>query len=522
MKETGKVRALRRMTAAVSCLILLAVTVPLGACVPEAERKAPPVYYSEFGAKGDGVTDDFEAIIKTHEYANENGKRVCADEGGKYYIGAHTKTAVIKTDVEWNGAEFIIDDSEVTTKNRGHNIFEVQSDYKSYEVELPENYSLKKGQSEVNLQFETPVMLYLVNDNKKDYIRYGNNQNSGSSRQEIILVDENGVVDEDTPILWDYTEVTRMTAYSVSDKAITISGGIFTTIVNKEPVSTGYYARGINVKRSNTTLFQLEHYLTGEPKEGSGESSAPYTGFYAVNSANNVTIRNCILTGHTVYSHQKPTGWVQQGTYDTTASRANKISWIGCTQSNSITDTAFWGVMSSNFCKNLLMEDCNLSRFDAHQGVYNATIKNTVLGRNFNIIGAGTLLVENVERLSGDNFLWLRSDYGSTWNGDMIFRNCRAKGADNYSILGAGWTDWDFGYACYLPANLTIDHFVLEGKETCYVYPSSIANLDAEKVKKSKNPYAGTQTLTVQNEETEILLAPDTGKFFAETKVVKG
>lgn len=227
------------------------------------------------------------------------------------------------------------------------------------------------------------------------------------------------------------------------------------------------------------------------------------------------------MTGHTVYGHQKPTGWVQQGTYDTTAARSNNTAWIGCTQSNSITDLAFWGVMSSNFCKNLRMEDCNLSRFDAHQGVYNATIKNTVLGRNFNIIGAGTLLVENVERLSGDNFLWLRSDYGSTWNGDIVFRNCKAKGAGNYSILGASWTDWDFGYQCYLPANITVENFVLEGEETCCVFPSSVANLDATRVNNSKNPYVVTQSLTVKNEVTEILLASDTSKLFATTKIVK-
>lgn len=511
------------LLASIVCLTACAAMIPFTACSPEnTETKAPPVYYSEFGAKGDGVTDDFEAIIKTHEYANANGKRVCADGNAKYYIGAHTKTAIIKTDVEWNGAEFIIDDSNVSTRNRNYNIFEVRSDYDSYDVEVPKGYSLQCGQENIALKFSTPVMLYLVNDNKKDYIRYGNNQNSGSSRQEIILVDEQGNVDKDTPILWDYTEVTRMQAYSIVDKAITISGGIFTTIVNQEPVSTNYYARGISVRRSNTTLLQLEHYLQGEPLEGSGSSSSPYTGFYAVSSANNVTIKDCIMTGHTVYGHQKPTGWVQQGTYDTTASKANNIVWLGCTQSNSITDTAFWGVMSSNFCKNLRMEDCNLSRFDAHQGVYNATIKNTVLGRNFNIIGAGTLLVENVERLSGDNFLWLRSDYGSTWNGDIIFKNCKAKGDSNYSILGASWTDWDFGYTCYLPTNIVVDHFTLEGKTECCVFPSGIANLDAVKVKDSKNPYVVTQTLTVKNEDTSILLANDTSKLFASTKVIKG
>lgn len=38
------------------------------------------ITYEAFGAVGDGKTDDFEAIVKTHEYANANGLSVLADE----------------------------------------------------------------------------------------------------------------------------------------------------------------------------------------------------------------------------------------------------------------------------------------------------------------------------------------------------------------------------------------------------------------------------------------------------------
>ena len=44
------------------------------------------VTYEEFGAKGDGVTDDFAALFAAHKYANENGLDVRANDDAHYYI----------------------------------------------------------------------------------------------------------------------------------------------------------------------------------------------------------------------------------------------------------------------------------------------------------------------------------------------------------------------------------------------------------------------------------------------------
>ena len=50
------------------------------------------VRYSDFGARGDGKTDDIVAIAATHAFANQHGLRVKADEGGHilhWRKGAH-------------------------------------------------------------------------------------------------------------------------------------------------------------------------------------------------------------------------------------------------------------------------------------------------------------------------------------------------------------------------------------------------------------------------------------------------
>ena len=76
------------------------------------------VTYKQFGAKGDGKTNDYDAIVAAHKYANANNLPVKADKGAKYYISHmdsnNPKGALIQTDTDWTGAEFIIDDSILT------------------------------------------------------------------------------------------------------------------------------------------------------------------------------------------------------------------------------------------------------------------------------------------------------------------------------------------------------------------------------------------------------------------------
>lgn len=514
---------IQKLTAAF-CTIAMLSALPLSACnsgvkanVDDGGKtQVETVYYYDFGAKGDGRTDDFEAIKATHEYANEHGCNVSVDEGDRYYIGAHTDTVIIKTNTDWTGAEFIIDDSEVTVDDRGWYIFEVASDEASYKVSLPNGYSLKAGQENIGLEFDSPVMLRIVNNKKKDYIRYGLNVNNGSDRQEIILVDEYGNVDESTPILWDYDTVTGMTAYSVDDDPVTVQGGTFTTIANTAATSSNYYARGIRVTRSNTVVRSVTHYITGE-----GDHGSPYTGFYVVNYANHVTIDSCVLTGHKTYINIKPTGAVSQGTYDTQAVNSNDVLWLNCTQANSITDTMYWGVMASNFCKNLKMQGCTLSRFDAHQGVYNATITDSELGQNLSIIGAGTLYLENVVRTTGTHFVQLRTDYGSTWEGDIVFKNCTLKSTSNscYAIE-AVWTDWDFGYTCYLPQNVTLDNFKVEGADRAYVF-SSVTSSTAKAIESSLNPLVMTSFVYIYNETTAMEISLNKSGLFNDVYVIR-
>jgi hypothetical protein len=417
------------------------------------------VRYSDFGAEGNGKTDDIDAIAAAHAFANQHNLLVKADEGATYYIGGEERTAVIQTDTDFGTATFIIDDTKV--QNRNASVFMVSSSLQPFE--LTGIYLLKRNQKKIEVSLPQSCLITVTNSDVRRYIRYGLNQNNGSPQTDIFLVDKNGYVDMDTPIVWDFDQVTDITALPMDETTLNITGGRFTTIANKAESKYTYYSRNIVIRRSNVIVNGLEHRITGE-----GEHGAPYGGFISIHDCSNVMVQNTILTGHKTYrtlgSAGKP---VSMGSYDISISRALNISFVNCSQTNDINDRRYWGIMGSNYCKNLLYDNCTFSRFDAHMGVANATIRNSTLGRmGINAIGSGVLTVENTT-IRGRSLINLRSDYGSTWQGEFVIRNCifvpsGGRQTSAALISGSYSGQHDFGYTCYMPERITIENLHID------------------------------------------------------------
>ncbi len=412
------------------------------------------VTYEQFGAVGDGIADDFEAIVNTHAYANENGLTVLANETATYYISGADRTAYIQTDTDWSTARFIIDDTNVENRSAWlFNIAPSQSAYSVTDMVAP----MKADATNIGTTLASKSLVILTDSNVKRYIRKGANQNSGSNQTDVILVDEDGNIAVDTPLLWDFDNITSATCYPIDTETLTIKGGRFTTIANNAPSEYTYYTRGILVRRSNTVIDGLYHDIENEGKTG-----APYSAFVSLSYCADATVKNCTFTGHKTYKTIGSAGTsVSMGTYDIGGTMAINASFINCKQTNDITDNDYWGIAGSNYCKNLTYDGCAFSRFDAHQGVLNATIKNSVLGHHgIKLIGSGTALVENTTVMS-DSFVDFRADYGSTWNGDLIIRNCKfyPTGVSMKILNAENEENHDFGYTCYLPQRIVIDGF---------------------------------------------------------------
>lgn len=411
------------------------------------------VSYKQFGAKGDGKTDDFLAILNTHLYANEHGIKVIGEATSNYYIKNITQTIPIKTNVDWNNCKFTIDDSDNTLNNIP--LFEVKS---NNQIEELDNIisSINKGQTVIpNLSYRGDIIVEAINSNKKDYIRTGSLKNEGSDRTEIFRVDNLGnVLDK---IYFDFTNITSLKVRNIDKTKLLIKNGNFTTIINQID-SYNYYSRNIVISRDNTIVDNITHTLKNE----NVSTSSPYSGFIYTNFCYNIKINNCTLSAHKTFIDSKTN--TSKGNYDIQNYKTLYCYINNLNQINSIIDNKLWGLHTSNYSKNLYFDKCNISRIDSHRGVYNISIKNCILGhQSMRLIGAGKCIIENTNVYNSSEFLLLREDYGASWDGDISIINCKYQdktGSYIRSIIRAiNAGNHNYGYKCYGGRNITIENF---------------------------------------------------------------
>ena len=483
------------------------------------------VYYKEFGAKGDGKVDDFFALKAAHDFANISGQTVKADSGKIYYIhetrvnGTGTpQTISIQTNVIWTGAKFIIDDTDISTFDgtgrASASIFAIKQSTATKTIrdktilQSVLSAGLNQQTTKIDLGLGEAAMIIPYNSSHKVYRHRGYSEYLGGDMQEIVVIDANGNIDPETPLMFDYTNLNKIDVYSLSDQAITIEGGEFTTrashidITYKEGNSTKYHegniSRGFSISRSNLTLKNVKHYVTGEislKEQKSGMIGPAYNGFFTMSNATHITLDGCVVTGRRCYS--KPNGGGTSGTYALSANRVNKLVLKNCTQSNfwvvvdddgniqpatentpgvqlsmgtaEITGKKMhWGSGGTNYCKNMEYIDSTISRFDAHCGLYNGKIINSTVNY-MAITGAGEMLIENSrwfaeeDNYNANSLIHLREDFGSTWDGTVKIDGLKAyvftrgtkedgyNGTKTWLIMHV-YTNWYYGYQTCFPS----------------------------------------------------------------------
>ena len=525
------------------------------------------ISYDDFGAVGDGKTNDFFAMKAAHECANEKGLPVRAG-AQKTYLVTETEVdgvaspIVVKTSTDFCGSTIVIDDTDVAHvpgKNKKHNtsIFSVESNCEKilgeqkYIDMINASGGIKIGKTKkLELGLGFPAMLAVYNDDERVYIRYGGNQDSGVPKQELVLVDEKGNIDEDTPWLFDYEKLTRIEAYRIDEPELVFENLFVLTLASQVNLVDKCHgiSRGIRISRSNTTVRQLEHKVINEIYKGAIKDGVPFVGhtyeFLEIENANNVTVDEVVFQARAYYL---------QGTYDFGARMVNRLLLKNCRQGNFFSHHIpeypefpsfgrWWGVAGTNFCKNMVYDSCKLTRYDAHKGVVNGAIKNSEIS-SIRLIGAGNMLIENCKIYQiGYTTLQLREDYGSTFCGTLTVRNSEfydTTGLFN-SFMMVKSANWDYGYKTYFP-NVIIDNvkiperikelpflteFPMEKDGGGYFYRSvrdeniAVEGAICADGKPNVNPYQPPEFIKVINNEQNgyEVTVPDV-PFFKNTKI---
>jgi hypothetical protein len=509
------VRTLQAYAHGLLLIALLGFAVSLAPVCPAAENNPTvptdrPVNYEAFGAVGDGVADDLPAIVAAHAFANAHGLPVQTKPGATYNLGRRALTATIATDTDWSTSRFIVNDTDV--ENNHVSLFTVRSVLKPVTLSISR---LTRDQQHLDVHPPSDCWVRVENNRRRLYIREGLNQNSGTPQSDCFILRRDGSVEG--AIDWDYDTITRVEANPIDERPLFIKGGIFTTTANRMKQEKGYnyWARNILISRSNTTVVGLTHHVVGETDVGH-----PYRGFLNVHGCANITLRDCVVTGHKTYTTigaaNKP---VSMGTYDVSADEVVNFTMVGCHMDN-ICDETRWGVIATNFCKNILLENCTLSRMDTHQGVSgNYTIRGCTLGHaGLNAVGRGTLTVEN-STLNGRSLITLRSDYGSTWEGTVTIRNVRwipgcGAAVQPYLLNASNGGQHDFGYPCFMPREITIAGLIIDDRNhpKDYKGPYLFTDPSAGKAAKAapRFPYRLTEQVTIRNLTTTSGLKPRT------------
>lgn len=317
----------------------------------EYAKPANVVYYEDFGAKGNGIADDFEAMYDAHIFANKCGQTVCGKKGAHYFVdaGSLNRTIPVMTNVNFNGATITVNDvGSAAYKNKGVKLFTTQRQYNVVSItgdaidELYNEYRKTNPTAPEKLvvdmntesfpwlasKLEAPSMVRLISSTHRDFVRHGSNQNSGSTRMDVFMVDEkgdfiretdtdldgNGVIGNvTTPVAYSFgstdvndptvtitgaakegfdSSITQILIYRTDDEPITIENGNFYNICCRAVAETEFkvkyqaYYRGFELFRPNVTIKDIKHRMQKEPDMHIIQS--PTTHVCDLNSGKNV------------------------------------------------------------------------------------------------------------------------------------------------------------------------------------------------------------------------------------------
>ena len=468
----------------------------------DSETKVKYITYEDVG-RVQNEEDCFDIIRKTHEIANQNDYEVRATLNEYHIYGLNsTKPIYIKTNTDWNGAKFIIHDEEIVNyDSKNYALFEISPTKSSItitdEAILSQIKLTKKTKKIEQLKGYGNCLCIVYNSNKKQFIRSGTNQNVGASQEDVFRIDNEGNILND--IKWDFEQITSIKLVAIPEEQILIQNGNFQTNLDKNQYeqTSGYWNRNIRCTRSNTILKNINHTLDNENNLG-----GPYFGFLRISYVSDVELQECKLVAHR---------YEKASNYDLILEHSTNILLNKVTCDN-IEKGDRWGITGTNYTKDITYKNCILNRIDAHCGVHNLTIEDCTIGiKGITLNGTGKLKILNTTKIGGSSFIELRSDYGSTWDGNIQIENCQYRNSNKSNRIIAHKVIYEeegkphnYGYETVIP-NIYIDGLQIQDSNTTneniYIFYNDIIYTGNEEGNLKQAGYELPQEIIVKDYE---------------------
>jgi hypothetical protein len=266
-----------------------------------------------------------------------------------------------------------------------------------------------------------------------------------------------------------------------------------------------------------------------------GENRAPYVGFLNVEYCNNVLIEGGTFYNHKFYYKMSPDNRpILLGSYELNFTFANRIKCKNCVMPNFYEDDmatmVFKGSKGSNYCKNMELDGCRFSSFDAHKDACNVTIRNSEV-EHINCIGAGHILIENtVVHLSAlHHIINLRDDYGSIWRGDLHLKDVTVifpESVKTVGILGGYWFNHNFGFKTEMPHRIVCENVRTSFGRPLHVYNTAIdrvGDVSGEVLPDgtpNKNPYEPVHEVIIRSNKYNTEFKINDSPLFEKTKLI--
>jgi hypothetical protein len=412
------------------------------------------VNYSQFGAKLDGTTDDYQPIYLAHKYQHDHYTIESYSGRRRYYIKVENHKGIIHKDndepivcsgnIDLSGSQLLITDKNATWFGFylwGDN----DEDYMSYEPDktaadtfIKDNFVINNSQYYSDIKPNSLLWLketpYAVRDDS-GYLYE-------EPRYELLLHTMDGILT--SPFTYDWNNMggleiqSTLSDYNTHKETPKVTNSQLETSFTRLP-ATHYHFKGCDVKFATTAnKYCSVLWCKCHNAHISGFNFIPDS-----SQMHNTVFKNTMIYIWGCYNTEVSdiVGFNASGKKEggANATSGYVIRATNCLQLHlhDISVQGYWGATAMNCVKDIHIERVNINRLDIHNYFYNLYIDQCNLFNHAIQIGEGRGIVQitnsnfYVNKLDADSYpnahiLEFNLTYGRIFEGTVLIQNCNA------------------------------------------------------------------------------------------------